>query len=45
MAGANSLRLIATGLNAREITTHRGGHWSAARVRTVLARIGEVGPA
>jgi DNA invertase Pin-like site-specific DNA recombinase len=38
-AGARTLRSIAAGLNAREITTARGGLWSAAQVRTVLARI------
>ena len=42
-AGAQSLRSIATGLNAREITTAGGGHWSATQVRTVLARIGGFG--
>jgi DNA invertase Pin-like site-specific DNA recombinase len=43
-AGVQSLRSIATGLNTRGITTARGGHWSAAQVRTVLARIGDLGP-
>lgn len=43
-AGAVSLRLIAVGLNTNRITAPRGGHWSAAQVRTVLTRIGGLGP-
>jgi hypothetical protein len=44
-SGARSLRSIATGLGARGICAPRGGNWSAAQVRTVLARIGGLGPA
>jgi DNA invertase Pin-like site-specific DNA recombinase len=43
--GIRSLRSIATGLSARGICAPRGGNWSAAQVRTVLARIGGLGPA
>lgn len=39
-AGATSLREIAAGLNARGITTTRGGSWSAVQVQRVLARQG-----
>lgn len=38
LAGAYSLRSIAAGLNARGIVAARGGQWSAAQVRTVIAR-------
>lgn len=34
--GATSLRSIASGLNARQISAARGGQWSAAQVRTIL---------
>ena len=37
-AGAHSLRAIAAGLNANGITAARGGSWSAAQVRSILAR-------
>jgi len=37
-AGATSLRQIADGLNARGITTPRGGKWYASSVRNVLQR-------
>jgi DNA invertase Pin-like site-specific DNA recombinase len=37
-AGATSLHQIADALNARGITTPRGGHWHASSVRNVLAR-------
>jgi DNA invertase Pin-like site-specific DNA recombinase len=35
--GAHSLRSIAAGLNARGIVAARGGQWSAAQVRNVIA--------
>ena len=35
-AGATSLRQIAAGLNERNITTPRGGEWSAVQVQRVL---------
>ena len=38
-AGASSLRDIAAGLNGRGVTAPRGGEWSAAQVRTLLAKI------
>jgi len=38
-AGATSLRQIADALNARGITTPRGGRWHASSVRNVLARV------
>jgi DNA invertase Pin-like site-specific DNA recombinase len=37
-AGAASLREIATALNARGVSTPRGGQWHATSVRNVLAR-------
>jgi DNA invertase Pin-like site-specific DNA recombinase len=37
-AGATSLRQIADALNARGITTARGGQWYASSVRNVLER-------
>jgi DNA invertase Pin-like site-specific DNA recombinase len=37
-AGATSLHQIAEALNARGITTARGGQWHASSVRNVLAR-------
>lgn len=37
--GATSLRELATGLNARNIPTARGGTWSAVQVSRVLARM------
>jgi DNA invertase Pin-like site-specific DNA recombinase len=37
-AGAESLRDIADALNARGISTPRGGRWYASSVRNVLAR-------
>jgi DNA invertase Pin-like site-specific DNA recombinase len=37
--GATTLQAIADGLNAREITTARGGQWSATQVSRVLKRI------
>jgi hypothetical protein len=36
--GATTLRDIAAALNARGITTARGGKWYAMTVRNVLAR-------
>jgi DNA invertase Pin-like site-specific DNA recombinase len=38
LAGAFSLRSIAAGLNVRGIVAARGGQWSAAQVRHVIAR-------
>jgi DNA invertase Pin-like site-specific DNA recombinase len=38
-AGATSLRDIATALNARGITSPRGGPWHATSVRNLLARV------
>jgi DNA invertase Pin-like site-specific DNA recombinase len=38
--GANSLRQIAAGLDARGITAARGGQWSAAQIRSILCRFG-----
>ena len=38
-AGATSLRTIAAGLNGQGIRTPRGGEWSAAQVRDLLATI------
>jgi DNA invertase Pin-like site-specific DNA recombinase len=38
-AGATSLRAIAEGLNAKVITTARGGLWSAVQVSRVLERV------
>ena len=38
-AGANSLRSIANELNERGITASRGGVWSGAQVRAVMARM------
>ena len=38
-AGASSLREIAAGLNGRGVTAPRGGEWSAAQVRGLLAKI------
>ncbi len=38
-AGATSLRQIADALNARGITTPRGGQWHASTVRNVLERM------
>jgi Recombinase len=35
-AGATSLREIASGLNERNITTPRGGEWSAVQVQRAL---------
>jgi DNA invertase Pin-like site-specific DNA recombinase len=37
-AGATSLHAVADALNARGISTARGGQWYAATVRNVLAR-------
>jgi DNA invertase Pin-like site-specific DNA recombinase len=37
-AGATSLRQIADALNARGISTPRGGEWHASSVRNVLER-------
>ena len=37
-AGATSLRAIAAGLNAKGVTTARGGRWDAVGVSRVLAR-------
>jgi Recombinase len=37
-AGATSLHQIADALNARGITTSRGGRWYASSARNVLAR-------
>ena len=37
-AGAKTLREIATALNARGVTTPRGGRWHATSVKNVLAR-------
>jgi Recombinase len=37
-AGANSLRQIAAGLNARGIATARGGKWDATTVRNIIRR-------
>ena len=37
-AGASTLRAVADALNARGISTARGGRWYAATVRNVLAR-------
>jgi len=37
--GAKSLRSIANELNGRGISAPRGGMWSAAQVRAVIARI------
>jgi Recombinase len=37
-AGAGTLREIAEALNARGVSTPRGGQWYAASVRNVLAR-------
>jgi DNA invertase Pin-like site-specific DNA recombinase len=37
LAGAHSLRSIAVGLNARGILAARGGRWSAAQVRNLIA--------
>ena len=37
-SGAGSLRDIAAALNARGISTARGGQWHAMTVRNVLAR-------
>lgn len=37
-AGVTTLRDIAEGLNARGVTTARGGQWHASTVRNVLAR-------
>lgn len=39
-AGATSLREIAQGLNARHITTPRGGQWHASGVKRLLERLG-----
>ena len=38
-AGATSLHQIADALNARGITTPRGGQWYASSVRNVLERV------
>jgi DNA invertase Pin-like site-specific DNA recombinase len=38
-AGGQSLRQIAAELTAREVQTPRGGQWTAAAVRNLLARI------
>lgn len=40
--GAHSLRAIAAGLNSRRIAAARGGLWSAAQVRSVLKRTGDI---
>ena len=37
-AGATTLREIADALNARGVTTSRGGKWYATTVRNVLER-------
>jgi DNA invertase Pin-like site-specific DNA recombinase len=37
LAGAGSLRSIAAGLDARSIVATRGGKWSAAQVRNLIA--------
>jgi DNA invertase Pin-like site-specific DNA recombinase len=39
-SGATSLRAIAEGLDARGITTARGGKWSATQVMRLLERLG-----
>lgn len=39
-AGAQSLREIASGLNAKGVQTARGGEWSAVQVKRVLDRLG-----
>jgi DNA invertase Pin-like site-specific DNA recombinase len=41
-AGAKSLRAIGKELNARDISAPRGGAWSAAQVRAVIARISDL---
>jgi DNA invertase Pin-like site-specific DNA recombinase len=41
-SGANSLRKIAAGLNARGLTTVQGGPWSAMQVKRVLERAVQV---
>ena len=38
-AGATSLRQIATALDARGITTVRGGKWSAVQVQRLLLNV------
>lgn len=38
-AGANTLRALATALNARQIPATRGGAWSAPQVQRLLARL------
>jgi len=43
--GVRSLRSLASELSAQGIFAPRGGNWSAAQVRAVLARIGALGPA
>ncbi|MGA8615191.1 MAG: recombinase family protein [Xanthobacteraceae bacterium] len=43
--GVRSLRSIASKLSAQGILAPRGGNWSAAQVRAVLARIGGLGQA
>ena len=42
-AGAESLRAIAAGLEARGIPATRGGNWSAVQVSRLLERIGGAG--
>ena len=37
--GATSLRAIAKELNGRGISAPRGGEWSGAQVRAVMARV------
>jgi len=37
--GAASLRALADGLNAREISAPRGGQWSAVQVQRVMSRL------
>jgi DNA invertase Pin-like site-specific DNA recombinase len=39
-SGGKSLRSIAEELNGRGISAPRGGEWSAAQVRAVIARVG-----
>jgi hypothetical protein len=41
-SGANSLRKIAAGLNARGLLTVQGGPWSAMQVKRVLERAVQV---
>jgi len=36
--GINTLRAIASGLNAREVDARRGSRWSAVQVQRAIAR-------